>query len=70
MSRHPARIARDHGLASERVLALVHGGRYRSQSDGFRAVRVDEPVVDRRRDAFGVVGIYLPPHSRQRPGAS
>jgi hypothetical protein len=70
MSQHVARILRIRAKAAERVDAPTHGGPAHSRSDGLRAVRVDEPVAGWRRGAFGVVGIPVPPRSRQRPGAS
>jgi hypothetical protein len=45
MSRHAARIARDHCLAPERVDAPVSGGRYRSLFEDLAPLSVDEKAL-------------------------
>src|SRR5688572_27676476 len=45
MSRHVARIARDHCLAPERVDAPISGGRYRLLFDDLPPLHVDEPSL-------------------------
>jgi hypothetical protein len=45
MSRHAARIARDHCLAPERVDAPISGGRYRSLFEDLSPLSVDEGAL-------------------------
>ena len=45
MSRHAARIARDHCLAPERVDAPISGGRYRSLFEDLPPLSVDEKAL-------------------------